>query len=390
MEENKIFYDINEINEREIQENIDETSDINIDSFESAYVLPMDLNIEMITNWVSSKKIEMSPNFQRRFVWNDTRISQFIESLILNIPIPSILLANNEATNKFIVIDGKQRINAILKFIAPEKDGKGLKLKGLKVLKELEGYTYAKLKEDKTKDKFAIKVENFVMKTNVLKNYDINLLYFIFSRLNSGSMGLSTQELRQSLFPGEFINFINDYSLSSSGIKRVLKLKQPDSRMKDCELLIRYYSFKYFYKQYDGNINQFFNKTCEILNSDWAIKNKQIIEDAQELEKSIDFIYNYFGNDAFKVYFTNKDEEFFGPFNRPMFDLMTTIFSQKKYRDNVINKKINLKEFTIKMFKYNKLFAESFLPTTHTKEKTFARLDEFAKELNKLINDTRI
>ncbi|HIU83450.1 MAG TPA: DUF262 domain-containing protein, partial [Candidatus Faecicola pullistercoris] len=132
----------------EIEENIAESSDISITSLEKTLVVPMDLSVEMITTWYQSQKLNMDPVFQRRYVWDDVLKSTFIESLILNIPIPSILLANDVEKNKFIVIDGKQRLNTIISFIAPEKDGKGFKLKGLKVLKELNGFTYKRLKED--------------------------------------------------------------------------------------------------------------------------------------------------------------------------------------------------------------------------------------------------
>lgn len=365
----------------EAEESIIESSDITIDSFENAYVLPMDLSIEMITNWHNSSKLVLTPSFQRRIVWEKNRISQFIESLILNIPIPSILLANDEKNNKFLVIDGKQRLNAIISFISPDKEGKGIKLSNLKVLKDIEGYTFDKLKNDPSKEMYLNKIENYLLKANVLKKHDTKLLYFIFSRLNSGSVPLSTQELRQSLFPGSFTNFINKYSSTSIGIRRVLKLKTPDKRMRDAELLVRYYSFKYFYKDYNGSINEFFNNTCEILNKEWENRKEKINKDVVELELAIDFIYKHFGEDSFKVYFVEEEKEFFGPFNRPMFDLMSSIFSDKVNRDEVQRKNIDLKAFTIALFKTNRNFADAFLPTTHTKEKTKARYDEFINAL---------
>lgn len=365
----------------EAEENIIESSDINLDSFERAIVLPMDLSVELISAWSTAKKLDINPSFQRRVVWDNVRMSLFIESLILNVPIPSILLANDEKSNKFLVIDGKQRLSAILQFVAPDNEGKGFKLKGLKVLKEINGYTYKKLAEDASKEQYLTRIENALLKTNVVKKYDNNLLYFIFSRLNSGSVALSTQELRQSLYPGKFTDFVNEYSMTSPGIKRVLNLKSLDKRMRDAELLVRFYSFKYYSESYDGKINEFFNNTCETLNKDWSDNSTKIIDDACEMEKSIEFIYEKFGDYAFRVYFVKEDEEFFGPFNRPMFDLMTIVFSSENNRDRINKNNIDLKEFTINLFKTNKTFAEAFLPTTHSKEKTATRFTEFLKAL---------
>lgn len=368
----------------EAEENITDSSTITIDSFERALVVPMDLSVEMIVSWFNSQKLELDPSFQRRIVWDSAKMSLFIESLILNVPIPSILLANDEKKNVFLVIDGKQRLNAILSFVSPSNDGKGFKLRGLQVLKELNGYTYNKLAKDSTKIEFFTKIENAIIKTNVLKKHDTDLLYFIFSRLNSGSVALSTQELRQSLFPGRFVNFTNEYAVASVGIKRVLGLKAPDKRMRDSELLVRYYSFKYFRNEYDGRINEFFNKTCEILNNDWEQEKVKINKDADELEQAIKFVYEKFGDDAFRSYFINEDSEFFGPFNRPMFDLMTSVFSVPENRSIIDSKKIDLKALTIKLYRENKVFAEAFLPTTHSKEKTQNRFNEFNKALDLL------
>ncbi len=366
----------------EIEENIVESSEISMQSLENTIVVPMDLSVEMVTAWYKSKKLSLDPVFQRRYVWNDVLKSAFIESLILNVPIPSLMLANDTENNRFIVIDGKQRLNAIISFIAPENEGKGFRLKGLNVLKELNGYTYKKLLSDSTKTQYLSKIENALIKTSVLKNYNTDILYFIFNRLNGGGVPLSPHELRQSLYAGQFINFINEYSAESKGIRRMLNLKNPDKRMRDAELLVRYYAFKYYGAEYNGNINEFFNKTCEKLNLEWQTKAETVKKDAQEFEFAVEFIYSHFGDDAFKVFFVKETgEEYFGPFNRPMFDLLTSIFSDSSKREFVEKKNINLKEFVINLFKTNKDFADAFLPTTHSKEKNNTRITEFTKAL---------
>lgn len=380
MEKFKLEENVEDI-ELEIEENILESSEISVQSLEKTIVIPMDLSVEMITSWYKSGKLSLDPVFQRRYVWNDILKSAFIESLILNVPIPSLMLANESEKNKFIVIDGKQRLNAIISFISPDNDGKGFKLKGLKVLKDLNGYTYKKMLSDASKMEYLNKIENAIIKTSVLKNYNSDVLYFIFNRLNGGGVPLSPHELRQSLYAGDFINFINEYSASSAGIRRMLNLKKPDKRMRDAELLVRYYAFKYYGNEYNGNINDFFNTTCEKLNRDWSIKKDTILKDAEEFETAVDFIYSHFEEDAFKVFFVKDGKEYFGPFNRPMFDLLSAIFSDPSKREYVQSKKINLKEFTISLFKNNEKFADAFLPTTHSKEKNSTRITEFTTSL---------
>lgn len=370
--------------EAESSEYIDESSSVTFSSFSNASVIPMDVSTEMIVSWNNSNKLCLSPDFQRRDVWENKRMSLFIESLILNIPIPSILLAQDTQKNKLIVIDGKQRLNAILAFWAPQKNGAGIRLSGLEVLKELNGYTYKKLKEDSSKIDLLSRFEGAILKANILKNYDEDLLYFIFSRLNSGSVPLSTQELRQAMYPGEFVKFANDFSIKSNEIKKVLKLKNPDKRMRDVELVIRYFAFKYFRDIYANSINKFFNYTCAELNKKWDTLNKKIIKDGDELTTAIQFVYSYFGTDAFCAYFIDEEKEYFGPFNRPMFDLMTVVFSEEKYRNIVDSKNLNLKDFIIDLFRKNSRFADGFMPTTHSLEKTRARFEEFINAIDAL------
>ncbi len=100
------------INELEDDEN--EQSELTFDSFKNTSTLSLDLNIDTIGLYYNRGKFVFDPDFQRRLVWDDKRKSQFIESLLLNIPIPSILLADDKNRNQYIIIDGKQRLSTNL------------------------------------------------------------------------------------------------------------------------------------------------------------------------------------------------------------------------------------------------------------------------------------
>ena len=137
--------DIEEIFDNDNEFNFNEDDEqISFKGLENLVAIPMDMSTELISEWYKKGRLKLDPLFQRRYVWDDIRKSAYIESLILGIPIPSILLADDKKQNKYIVIDGKQRLNAIISFIADESNGKGFKLKKLQVLKELEGYNYNK------------------------------------------------------------------------------------------------------------------------------------------------------------------------------------------------------------------------------------------------------
>lgn len=101
-----------------------------------------DWTVGTLISQLSRDRFDLEPAFQRRDVWNDRRWSRFIESLLLGIPVPQVVLAErSENRGRFIVLDGKQRLRSLQRFAG--LDGSPLRLTGLEVLKNLNGATYA-------------------------------------------------------------------------------------------------------------------------------------------------------------------------------------------------------------------------------------------------------
>jgi len=80
------------------------------------------------------------PEFQRNDIWDNAKKSRLIESILRDIPIPAIYL-EKENDEKYIVIDGQQRIRAIVQYLNNE-----FKLVGLSKLEELKNLKYNNLK----------------------------------------------------------------------------------------------------------------------------------------------------------------------------------------------------------------------------------------------------
>lgn len=361
----------------------DEIGALDLHSFKNTSSFNLDLNVDMVEQYYKKGKFVFDPEFQRRYVWDKKRKSKFIETLILNIPIPSILLADNRERNEFIIIDGKQRLKAIVEFMSPETDNRGFKLTGLDVLKDLNGYTYKDLIEDTSKIEMLSSFQGYTFKASIVRNYDEKLLYFIFARLNSGSVQLSTQELRHTLFPGDFSKFINYESVKNKQIKQILKLPDDkcDPRMKDAELLCRYYAFKYYWKEYSTNVGALLDYTYKEINKDWKNLETKVKKDLNEFNSAVDFIYDIFGDDSFKLY--SPEENRYLKFNRLIFDLLTWWFSVNDHRQIVIlkNKSCPFKVYFQNMFK-NQIFNDAFKPVTSSQDKTFRRFNLFEEYMN--------
>ena len=220
---------------------------VQLDEFHQAVIWGTDWTTDTIVNQLNKGNIDLNPKFQRREAWTGPRKSKFIESLILGLPIPQIILAERkEKKGTYIVIDGKQRLLSIRQFFSKPNDADfpQLKLTSLDSLNIINQHSFVDLQTNPGLEDYATAIENQTIRTIVIKNWPNEaFLYNVFLRLNTGSLPLAPQELRQALHPGPFIDFADDFSIQSEQIKKTLNLKKPDYRMRDVELVIRFYSF---------------------------------------------------------------------------------------------------------------------------------------------------
>lgn len=353
-------------------------------NFEDSVIWGTDWTTETIVNQLKKGTIDLNPKFQRRNAWSDVAKSRFIESLILGLPIPQIILAEKkDVKGNYIVIDGKQRLLTIISFFSKKENSnfKPFKLKGLNILTNLNGKTYENLE-------FASiinQLNNQSIRTSIIKNWkNEDFLYTVFLRLNTGSLKLSPQELRQALHPGEFIDFADDFSSNSSQILSIFNLKNPDSRMRDVEVIIRYFTFKYYLEKYDGNLKNSFDFTVKDLNSKWDDLEDKIVNDSNELNNSIDFIYKVFGKrQAFSKYVNG---EFQNNFNRAVFDIMVYYFSIPNVREkSVDNSEKIIAEFK-KLCENDLEFLSSFEHTTKSISNTSYRFNKWGNTLKDILD----
>lgn len=165
-----------------------------------------DWTTETLIGQIDKGNIQLNPRFQRRDAWEGHRKSRFIESLVLGLPIPQVVLAeSNTKRGSYIVIDGKQRLLSIRQFAAKPNDPvfTPLRLTGLSIRRDLHLATLESLRGDAQRADDVAAFENQPIRTVVIKNWGTeDFLYQVFLRLNTGSVPLSPQELRQALHPG--------------------------------------------------------------------------------------------------------------------------------------------------------------------------------------------
>ena len=107
-----------------------------------------DMSVRQLYEMFQEKAIFVPPEYQRQFVWEETRESELIESIFLGIPVPSLFMATN-ADSTWEIVDGVQRLSTLVHFIAEPNDilrrigrAKPLEIQGLEKLTEFNGSTY--------------------------------------------------------------------------------------------------------------------------------------------------------------------------------------------------------------------------------------------------------
>ena len=353
--------------------------------FPKAVIWGTDWTTETIARQIAKGNIDLNPSFQRRDAWSDKEKSKLIESLILNIPVPTIVLAEDrKKRNHYIVIDGKQRLLSIIQFYSDNRVIKEelkdtyttLTLSGLETLNGLNKKTYSDISED-----YLTNIDNAAIRTVVIKNWpDEDFLYTVFLRLNTGSKKLYPQELRQALKPGKFLSYLDEASAQSEYVMKMLNNKQPDKRMRDVELALRYFGFKYYILEYKGNLKEFLDSTCEKLNKAWDKDELEIKENFKQFEEAIKFAFEIFPKHPFGRFSNGISSN---SFNRCIFELFSYYFSEDNIRNLIDGNKEEFKKEFIKL-NDKQDFIQTIEGYPKMTEKVVSRFNQFADLLKKI------
>lgn len=198
---------------------------------------PYDLVIESLVSQIRNKTLYLRPvadrpKFQRKYVWPDKLASRLVESILLNVPIPPCYLSQNEDF-ELDVIDGQQRIYSIYRYVNNE-----FALSDLEVLTEINGMRFHELAERSQK-----KILTHTLRCVIVTNDSHPEIKFnVFERLNTNTVPLNPQELRNCIERGALNDLLGELVLYEPWL-RILGRKTPDKRMRDEELVLRFFAF---------------------------------------------------------------------------------------------------------------------------------------------------
>lgn len=204
-------------------------------------------------------QLTIKPDFQRDVVWKKPDQTRLIDSLIKQLPIPSMCISLDFNTNERLVIDGLQRISTIINFLTKDE----YQLSELEDIDpKISGKTVAYIKS-KHKTIYD-RVENLTIPITVLrcdyeKKTHMDYLFTIFHRLNSGGTKLNNQEIRNCIFNGK-LNSLLKSSVKYPNYKKLFNIQDDKTyRFAFEELNLRFFAFSEQLEQYNGKLAKFLN-----------------------------------------------------------------------------------------------------------------------------------
>lgn len=247
-----------------------------------------DFSVKELVSMVEEGIIDIAPEYQRQFRWENARQSKLIESLLLGIPIPNIFMATN-ANGSWEVIDGVQRLTTIIRFMdnnkaktrANVKDS--LTLKSLEKLPSFNNKTFLDLPH-KIKLDFMLST---LKVTTLTDKSDLNVRFDLFERLNTGGIKLTAQEIRSCVFRGAFNEFVKRMAQVENFL---IATKLTERSIKDGtaeEAVLRFFAFLHNYNNFKYNVTGFLNNYMSIANKtfDYEKNEKLFKKTFEELSK---------------------------------------------------------------------------------------------------------
>lgn len=292
------------------------------------FVHPYDYSIRSLKEQVEDGTLVLADDFQRRRVWDDTKASRLIESLLINVPIPVCYFAELEDSS-CSVIDGQQRLTAIYRYLNDE-----FKLKSLKIRDDLNKLKFSQLS---IVDQRSIKLR-IIRCIVILKDSDPEIRFDVFDRLNSNSVKLNRQELRNSLYKGSLNNLVKELSKHEI-FKKLRRAKDVEKRMNDCEIILRFFALYFNGANYQGKLSKFLD---DYLESGMKFNSEKIEQHREIFLKTIDIIHSIFGENSFRRY-APTERVWKSAINRAVYDvLMLSVFrlsleSLEHKRDEIIS-----------------------------------------------------
>jgi hypothetical protein len=273
-----------------------------------------DYSFNELLSMYEDDELVINPDYQRLFRWSEEKESRFIESLILELPLPPLFVIEVE-DGKYELIDGLQRFSTYLHFrgklVAPHRkvivdgverglqEGDFLVLADCDIVPGLNGLTYSQLPRA-----LEVKLKRHSVRVEVIrKESDKRLRYHMFKRLNSGGIELEEQEIRNCTIR-LLSNTFNEFMIKCSELGEfkncisTVSESQIEKRF-DQELVLRFFTMKNWREAYVHEIGSFLTEYLEAISDTPPKLQFDIPEERSIFGKTFQLLNAAIGSDAF-------------------------------------------------------------------------------------------
>lgn len=333
------------------------------------------LSIFQALRKIEKKEIDLNPEFQRAFVWDTIKQSRLIESILIRIPLPAFYLDATDQVH-WSVVDGLQRLTTLHRYCREES----FKLIGLQFLTELEGIKFSDLPP---KYKVLIEDDTQLLFYNLMPGTPIEAKFTIFSRVNTGGMQLTPQEIRHALNQGKATKLLHKISLDE-------RFKKPTNgvveslRMSDRELILRALSFIHLgtdaYKKF-SDLDSFLLHAMKEINK---LPDRSIIALEKNFISSLEKVVTVFGKYAFRKFSERNGRR--SPFNKALFESWIVCISKYNKKTLITHKESIIDRFIEEVNKWDD-FVKSISSSTGSQSAVHIRFSRVAEILKETCND---
>lgn len=230
---------------------------------------PADFTLEILVDKWKKNEVR-SPALQRRFVWPQARASKLIESFLMGLPVPPVFLYQDREDSGLLIVDGHQRLRSLVYFFSgwfgeeDDTNKEPFKLIGLNDKSPFLGATFQHL--ENTDPNSINRLKNSVLRAYVMKQItpkDDTSIIEVFERLNTGGMVLQGQEVRNCIYEGQFNDLLKELNKGKAW-RTIVGTATEDKRMRDVELVLRFFALFYNINHYEKPMKGFLNKFMKI------------------------------------------------------------------------------------------------------------------------------
>ena len=343
-----------------------------------------DFSIREFSSMASDGELILQPEYQRNFVASGSISSRLIESILMDVPIPVIYLAE-EPDSTYSVIDGQQRLTSFLSFVNGKyPNGEDFKLTGLTVLNELNRLTFAQLSKDLQTKIRTTTIHSIIIKKE--SNEDIK--FEIFERLNTGSTKLNEDEIRNTVYRGDYVKLLAELA-AEPVFHELVRKENFRNRMVYRGMVLRFLAVsERSYLNFKSSMIQFCNK---------EMRDNQHLSPAKAKDYKhrflhcLDLVKTVFGSKAFRRYIPGNDgapgKWADGQINMAMFDLQMNGFVHYS-KNEVLRNADNIRDAVLDMMTNNQDFQMLIGYKTSNGENVRRRFRMYFDMLDGIITDT--